>query len=332
MAKEICANCEKVCVVELHKEKEELVVRGEPIVVPVEYYKCTECGAEFEDPKSIYDPLVVAYEEYRKRHNMMQPEEIRSLRQKYGLTQKELSGLLGWGAVTLTRYENGALQDKTHDTVLQMIRDPKNVLMLVEQKGAFLGEKRRKQLSESLSKVQEGFHSIRAMLTEHVGYYKPDIFSGFRKLDPVKLFQTIVFFCVGGTLKTKINKLIFYADFKHFKNYSVSITGARFVRLQHGPVPDNYELYLAALQGEEGSIQLREEQMGPYTGEVFYASVSPDLLVFSDTELNVLTDVKKHFENYNASQIRNYSHNEKAYKETPDGQIISYEYANDLQI
>ena len=332
MAKEICPNCEKICDVELHKEGEELIVRGESITVPVEYYKCSECGADFEDPRSTYDPLMVAYEEYRRRHKMMQPEEIRLLRRQYGLTQKDLSRLLGWGDVTLTRYENGALQDKTHDTVLQMIRDPKNVLELIERNGGFLGEERRKRLTGLLKKAQKESQSVSVFLAEYFGQYKPDVLSGFRRIDLTKLYQAIVFFCIGGTLKTKLNKLLFYADFKHFKEFSVSITGVQYVRLPHGPVPDNYEFYLAALQGKEGPIQLHEEQMGPYIGEVFYASVSPDLLVFSDTELKVLSEVKKHFENYNASQIRDYSHKEKAYKETSDGQFITYEYANDLRI
>ena len=332
MAKEICPNCEKICDVEFHKKGEELIVRGEPIVVPVEYYKCSECGADFEDPRSTYDPLVVAYEEYRRGHNMMQPEEIRVLRRQYGLTQKELSRLLGWGEITLTRYENGALQDKTHDTVLQMIRDPKNVLKLIQKKGGFLGEKRRENLTGLLQKTLKESKSVDLFLSEYFGQYKPDVLSGFRSLDLTKLYQAILFFCVGGILKTKINKQLFYADFKHYKDYSVSITGVRYVHLPHGPVPDNYDFYLAALQGEEGSIQLREELVGPYLGEFFHATKSPDLLVFSETELMVLEKVKKQFENFNATQISKFSHREKAYAETLDGQVISYKYADDLQV
>ena len=35
---------------------------------------------------------------------MLSPYEIRELRKRYGLTQKELSLLLGWGSVTMSRY------------------------------------------------------------------------------------------------------------------------------------------------------------------------------------------------------------------------------------
>ena len=50
------------------KITEEITVKGEGISVPVEYYKCLECGAEFDDPKSSYDALAIAYKEYSRRH------------------------------------------------------------------------------------------------------------------------------------------------------------------------------------------------------------------------------------------------------------------------
>jgi hypothetical protein len=42
-------------------------------------------------------------------------------------------------------------------------------------------------------------------------------------------------------------KLLFYADFLHFKLNEVSITGARYAHAPHGPVPDQFETWLTAL-------------------------------------------------------------------------------------
>ena len=66
--KTICPNCEKMTEVQFIQAAEEIAVKGEGINVPVEYYRCTECGGEFEDPKSKHDPLALAYKEYRRRH------------------------------------------------------------------------------------------------------------------------------------------------------------------------------------------------------------------------------------------------------------------------
>lgn len=46
------------------------------------------------------------------------------LREKYGLSQQQLARLLGWGRVTVQRYEKGALQDTAHDLLLRQLEDP----------------------------------------------------------------------------------------------------------------------------------------------------------------------------------------------------------------
>jgi len=64
---------------------------------------------------------------------------------KYGLTQGEMSRLLGWGGATVSRYENGALQDKTHDNQLKLLRDPRNMRVIISENPDALREHRRMQ-------------------------------------------------------------------------------------------------------------------------------------------------------------------------------------------
>jgi sulfur relay (sulfurtransferase) DsrC/TusE family protein len=93
-----------------------------------------------------------------------------------------------------------------------------------------------------------------------------------------------------------------------------------------------YEHYFATLIHDEKAIHLEEIDYGEYIGEKFYSKAEPDLSVFSDNELEVLLFVKKFFQNFNATQIREFSHKERGYNETKVGDIISFEYSNDLQI
>jgi putative zinc finger/helix-turn-helix YgiT family protein len=330
--KGVCPNCEKVSELEHIITTEELNVRGDIIKVEVEYYKCTECGEEFEDPGSKNDPLEKAYREYRRRHGMIQPEEIREMRKLYGLTQQELSKLIGWGGASLSRYENGALQDDAHDRVLQLVKSPENMYRIVIKNGRILPEKKRKQLLNELSAAVEKICSFPNILSERFGKYEPSIESGYKKLDLNKLFQMIKFFARDGVLKSKLCKLIFYADFKCFKDYAISISGAKYAHAHHGPVPDNYEHYFATLIHDEKAIRVEEIDYGEYLGERFCSEIEPDLSVFSDSELEVLLFVKKFFQSFNATQIREFSHEEKGYNETKVGDIISFDYANDLQI
>lgn len=330
--KQICPNCETITNIQHIKTDEEIIVKGEKIKVSAEYYKCLECGDVFDDPQSNLDPLELAYKEYRRRHGMMQPKEIRELRQRYGLTQKEFCKLLGWGEVTLSRYENGALQDDTHNTILQMIKDPRNLLKLIELQGDFLSEEKRRKLIRLLENAVDKTHTFTSIYSEHFGRYSPDIISGFKELNLNKLFQAVIFFCAGGVLKTKLCKLLFYVDFKHYKYYASSITGVRYVHLKFGPVPDRYGYYFATLENEEKAISVDEVTFGDYVGEVFYADKDPDLSVFSNSEIKTLIEVKEYFDHFGAGEIKDFSHKEKGYKETYDGQTISYAYAEDLQI
>ena len=64
--KGICPNCEKETELEFVNELETVDVRGEAIEVEAEYFRCTECGMEFENTRGP-DALAAAYRAYRQR-------------------------------------------------------------------------------------------------------------------------------------------------------------------------------------------------------------------------------------------------------------------------
>lgn len=326
----ICPNCEKETKLEHVCAKEVVEVRGEPIEVDSEYFKCMECGEEFENTRGP-DSLALAYEKYRHTHEMLQPSQIREHRKRYGLTQKELSCLLGWGDVTLSRYENGALHSEAHEKILRLAMEPHNLMTLIENTPGALAEDKRERLLDCLRVADNEVFSFKRLFEEQFGQYAPDEFSGYRKLDTQKLFRVILFFCFEGQLKTKLNKLLFYADFKHFKEYAVSITGARYLHLQYGPVPDGYDYYFAELE-REGSLQQLEVSLGGYTGFKCVTQDEPDLSIFEQSELGSLKEVKAYFKRFGSARIMAFSHKEVGYRSTNEGEPISYLFAESLRI
>src|SRR3990172_12594543 len=104
-----CPHCERETKLEPIRGSEVVQVRGESVEVEAEYLRCKECGEDFESTEGP-DSLDAAYRKFRQIRNMLQPETIRDWRKQHGLTQKEIASLLGWGDVTLSRYETGALQ------------------------------------------------------------------------------------------------------------------------------------------------------------------------------------------------------------------------------
>ncbi len=333
--KGICPACEKETELNFISREESIVVRGENIPVHVEYLKCTECESEFNDPNSNYDALDAAYREYRTLHSMVQPETIKSFRERFGLTQAEFANLLGLGGATLSRYENGALQDEAHDTLITLSMQPQNLIEMIEEKHGVLSDSKRDKILGLLHEMtDEHERSFISIYETRFGNYPPSIWSGYRILDIAKLLNAIIFFCKGPQVpKTKLNKLLFYADFMHFKEYAVSITGARYAHLPYGPVPDKYEHYLAALLEEEKSIKKTEiEVTEGMFGEYLGAEKEPDMNVFTTTELKILAMVKEFFADYSAGKITRFSHEERGYQATHDGELISFEFAQFLRV
>lgn len=327
----ICPNCETKTQLEKVTKEELINVRGEEIKVDSEYFTCTSCENDFEDMLTDYDPLKFAYSEYRKRHGWTQPDEIREFRRKHGLTQGELSKLLGWGGATLSRYENGALQDETHEKALKMAMDPRILYKLINESPNALPKEKACLLKEHLEKMEEDELTFERIYEIKFGRYEPDESSGYQKLNLAKLFNAIIYLCVGGVLKTKLNKLLFYSDFLFYKKNTISITGARYARITFGPVLDNYDHYFATIVDEK-LLEVDEVIFGDYWGEEYRALVGPDVALFSRSELETLDFVKNYFMKFTAGEIRDFSHKEKGYQDTSNGDLISYKYASYLNI
>jgi len=326
----ICPNCEKQTEVKSTKCTIETEVRGEKLEVEDVFFQCVECGEEFENTNGD-DVLEMAYREYRVRHSMLQPEKIKTWRKTMGLTQKELSDVLGWGGATLSRYENGALQTESHEKILRLSMEPYNLRRLIEDTPKALSAEKSKRLITELEAVDHEACSFEMVFQDRLGSYDPDETSGYNHFSLNKLFNAILYFSKDAVLKTKLNKLLFYADFKHFKDYSISITGAKYIHLQYGPVPDKYGYFTENLISDK-ELEASEVIFGEFSGIEFQAKVNADLSVFSDSELKIMAMVKEYFSEFGSGRIKEFSHNEKAYKETSSNEVITYLYANDLQI
>ncbi|RKZ44232.1 MAG: hypothetical protein DRQ41_03290 [Gammaproteobacteria bacterium] len=173
---EYCLNCDYENALELKREPVIITVRGEAIETIEEFYHCPACGEKFTSSLG-HDALEEAYREYRSRHHLVQPEEIRHWREDYGLTLTELSLMLEWNEATLNRFEQGALQDASDDKWLKFIMVPQNLLYLIISKPETLRREKREQLITQLStnrKVVEALQQFYSLLLEN--------FSDFSKL------------------------------------------------------------------------------------------------------------------------------------------------------
>ena len=102
-----------------------LPVNGEEIAVPsAAHLSCPKCGEvvlRFQDSKRLGQDAIAIY---RTKHGLLSADELRSIRERFGLTQADLSRLLRLGANTVSRWESGRnVQTAAMDVLLRLIRD-----------------------------------------------------------------------------------------------------------------------------------------------------------------------------------------------------------------
>ena len=116
-----CVSCQTMHNTKIIEKKETLAVKGKEITLTIPVRICEVCGEEILDEELDDSSLAMFYEEYRRLENLLQPSEIKAIRQRYNLSQASFAKLLGFGEKTITRYESGAIQDVCHDNLIRLM-------------------------------------------------------------------------------------------------------------------------------------------------------------------------------------------------------------------
>jgi HTH-type transcriptional regulator/antitoxin MqsA len=83
--------------------------------------KCQEIVLRYRDARRLGDDAIAIY---RREHGLLPANEIRAIRERFGLAQAEFARLLRLGTNTLSRWELGRnVQTPAMDTLLRLIRD-----------------------------------------------------------------------------------------------------------------------------------------------------------------------------------------------------------------
>lgn len=129
----------------------------------------------------------------------------------------------------------------------------------------------------------------------------------------------------GGA--TKLNKLLFFAEFAHVRQTGEPITGADYQKLEWGPAPRRL-LPVRDQLVREGAAELVEEVTAfGYAQDRFRALRDPKLDLFSESELETIKKVAEELRGMNAAQVSALSHEELGWQMVNDGETIPYSSA-----
>lgn len=123
---------------------------------------------------------------------------------------------------------------------------------------------------------------------------------------------------------TKLNKILWYADFVSYKQRGKPITGERYQRLQNGPCPVRLKPVRESMVGKD--VVVRIVPVGTYQQHRIVALRSADLSVFDAEDIAFVDRIIEILRDLNATEISELSHG-MAWKTRFDGDPIPYQAA-----
>lgn len=310
--------------------------RKETFEIVFHSYKCEDSGEQFTTTALDEVNMNQVFNQYRDKFNIPFPDEIIRIREKYGLSAAKMSEILGFGVNSYRQYEAGEMPSVANAKLIQMADDPKNFIEMVEL-SASLDEKAKSKYIQKAQILADEKKRNRFNLNfkEYLlGNHLADIYSGYRNPNFEKFTEMVVYFSDQlSPFKTKMNKLLFYADFLMFKQSCFSISGVRYKAIDMGPVPNNFQSIFEYLANNDEIDIYTTEFPGGYTGEQFKARKDRNFnaALFTANELETLASVAAVFKETSTIDIIELSHLEEAWKKNAKGKsVISYEYAFEL--
>lgn len=322
----------------LEIEKRILVFRKEEFEYNHKSYFCEDSDESFTTTELDEFNLNQVYNQYRDNHNVPFAEEIREFREKYSFSYADITKVLGLGVNSYSNYEKGEVPSLANAALLKAVINSEGTLKGLIKSNNEISEPQREKFLRNIAKVrkEEELNKRKQELIDYVFDYNflPDNFSGYKKPNFDKLVEMVVYFTEKVRVTpTKMNKLLFYSDFLYYKLTGVSISGTRYFAHTHGPVPKKFRTLFDYLSDQQIVDLISVQYPNGLVGEEFIEIPSKIFksTLFDKAEIDVLDKIVSKFEKYNAKEIRELSHEEKAWIDNEKSKgLIDYNYSFEL--
>lgn len=236
---------------------------------------------------------------------------IAAIRKAKGLSQEELSSLIGISRPALAQIELG----NRKVSIPELLKLSVNLNFSIDkilasefkltEKNILLGSKKTGEKSEERISVPE----LRVDKFRNVLLY-------------------ILERCAGkpNVGETVLYKLLYFSDFNYYEAYEEHLTGSIYRKLDYGPVPHNVSDVIDKMM-EIGELQRIKTEFHGYLQTRYIPLVKADLKELKASEIEIIDHVINQLSDYYATAISDYSHKDMPWLATEDGEIIDYELA-----
>lgn len=333
--KRLCPCCMEEHEVQTVRVSEQAVFKHRRVDYEAVYMYCDAADEFYMDEAQISENDLRMKDSFRRAAGLLTSAEIIGIRNKYGITQRDLCVLLGWGAKTITRYESYQVQDMAHDAILKKLdQDPEWFLSLLEAGKSSIAEDAYLKYLRRATALCEEDRDLYLRKTIEAGYAKYRMSSMLCGNTPLSLdmvVSVIRYFAaspkVKSLYKVKLMKMLWYADALSYKRRGKAMTGLVYQALPMGAVPVGHQLIID-LKG----VPCEEIEIGDSTAFHFSLAEAAEQPPLSEEDREILDTVIDRLGKMTKDEIVAFMHREQAYLETPPREAISFRHAAALQI
>ena len=124
--------------------------------------------------------------------------------------------------------------------------------------------------------------------------------------------------------KTKLAKLLYFADFGWFYYHLQSMSGMQYRKIQYGPVPDAYFRIIDEMF-DGGKIDIKQTEDGAMLISQTRSGARVDLSQISQEEMGFIKSIGKKWEGKKTADIVDFTHKQFPYLFANDNDIVSYD-------
>lgn len=173
-------------------------------------YQCVDTHELFTTTELDTANTMQIYNQYRTKYGIPFPDEIRSIRRKYGLSATKMSVILGFGENQYRLYENGDMPSLTNGRILKTIQVPAVFATFVEAAKNLLNTEEYDKIMLCIEELENESNTSKLIKQLIFTTDGRNQWNGYALPSMSKLKNTMLYFIekFNGVFVTQMNKLL----------------------------------------------------------------------------------------------------------------------------
>lgn len=134
----------------------------------------------------------------------------------------------------------------------------------------------------------------------------------------------LAFLRFGGMItKTKLAKLLYFADFGWFYQHLNSMSGMQYRKMQYGPVAESYFAVVDDMF-DRGEIDIEQTKDGAMLVSQTRSGKKSHISMLGQEEKKLIRDIEKKWRSKKTAEVVDFTHKQLPYLFAKDNEVVSY--------